>query len=68
MDLNGFKSINDTFGHPAGDSVLREVGLRLRAIVRNTADPVARLGGDEFGIVATHLSGAESASGMALRS
>jgi diguanylate cyclase (GGDEF)-like protein len=67
MDLNGFKSINDVFGHPTGDAVLREVGLRLKTIVRETSDPVARLGGDEFGIVASHLGGAESASGIALR-
>jgi len=67
LDLNGFKSINDVFGHPTGDAVLREIGLRLEGVVRETDDLVARLGGDEFGIVASQLSGAESASGIALR-
>lgn len=67
MDLNGFKTINDVFGHPIGDAVLREVGLRLQHIVREANHLVARLGGDEFGIVARHLNGAESASGIALQ-
>lgn len=67
MDLNGFKSINDTYGHPIGDSVLKEVGLRLQAVVRDTGDHVARLGGDEFGVVLTHIRGAEDANGIALR-
>lgn len=67
MDLNGFKAINDVCGHPTGDAVLREVGLRLKYIAREANYLVARLGGDEFGIVARHLSGAESASGIALQ-
>ena len=50
-DLNGFKSVNDTFGHAAGDAVLVEVGRRLTMAVRGE-DLVARLGGDEFVIVA----------------
>lgn len=50
-DLNGFKSVNDRFGHAAGDAVLVEVARRLRLAVRGE-DFVARLGGDEFVIVA----------------
>jgi diguanylate cyclase (GGDEF)-like protein len=47
LDLNGFKKINDTYGHAAGDDLLRQVGKRLRSIFRAN-DFVARWGGDEF--------------------
>lgn len=56
LDLDGFKGINDTYGHDAGDAVLIEVGRRVSAAVREV-DTVARQGGDEFVVV---LSGAES--------
>ncbi len=62
MDLDGFKDINDTFGHQFGDLLLKEFGQRLRAVLR-TADTVARLGGDEFAVL---LPAAGNAAGAAL--
>jgi diguanylate cyclase (GGDEF)-like protein len=59
-DLDGFKEINDTMGHKAGDTVLREVAGRLSGSVRCT-DTVARIGGDEFVILITDLDHAEMA-------
>lgn len=65
MDINGFKFFNDTFGHPAGDRVLVEVGLALQSACR-TRDVVARYGGDEFLLVLPDL-GREDAVAVADR-
>ena len=64
LDLDGFKPVNDRFGHAAGDFVLRETAARIRARIREE-DTAARLGGDEFCIVVDGLHGAEDARKLA---
>jgi diguanylate cyclase (GGDEF)-like protein len=54
FDLNGFKAINDNYGHGVGDSVLIEIGRRLKGQLR-LGDTVARMGGDEFVVLSTVL-------------
>jgi diguanylate cyclase (GGDEF)-like protein len=66
LDLNGFKQVNDVYGHGVGDEVLTIVGQRLARAARE-GDLVARLGGDEFTILARHLIGPEAAASIALR-
>ena len=66
IDLDGFKPINDRFGHAAGDEVLQRISDRLREVVRG-GDVVARVGGDEFVIVQTTNSGADDARRLADR-
>jgi len=60
VDVNSLKSINDRFGHGAGDAALNHVAAALSGLVRST-DFVARIGGDEFGLVLDHLDGASAA-------
>jgi diguanylate cyclase (GGDEF)-like protein len=66
LDLNGFKRINDVFGHMEGDDLLVVVAGRLRTATRSR-DLAARVGGDEFAVVARHLAGAEGAMKIAVR-
>lgn len=66
LDLDRFKTVNDTLGHPAGDELLKVVAVRLRACVRPD-DLVARLGGDEFAILLEDTSGSDEAVALATR-
>ena len=66
LDLDGFKAVNDTYGHAAGDVVLQTVTDRMLGAVRS-ADLVARLGGDEFAVLCVDVDNAEQATGLADR-
>jgi diguanylate cyclase (GGDEF)-like protein len=59
MDIDGFKQINDRFGHKTGDDVLRQIGARLQSVLRGS-DTVGRLGGDEF-VMVLDCSGPDAA-------
>ncbi len=59
LDLDGFKQINDSYGHPAGDALLVEVAQKLKSHLRES-DVIARVGGDEFSVIIESLSSTES--------
>jgi diguanylate cyclase (GGDEF)-like protein/PAS domain S-box-containing protein/hemerythrin-like metal-binding protein len=64
LDLDGFKAVNDNFGHEAGDAVLKMVARHLLASVRDV-DTVARLGGDEFAIIFDEIEHAQDVAAVA---
>ena len=66
LDLDQFKAVNDTFGHPVGDKLLKMVAERLRGLVRET-DTIARMGGDEFVIVQPFIADPADATALAQR-
>jgi diguanylate cyclase (GGDEF)-like protein len=66
LDLDQFKAVNDTFGHPTGDKLLKIVADRLRGLVRET-DTIARMGGDEFVIVQAPVADPTDATALAQR-
>lgn len=64
LDLDGFKKVNDTLGHDAGDQLLKEASVRFKEAVR-ASDMVARVGGDEFNFILINIGSYENASQMA---
>ena len=69
VDLDDFKPVNDGYGHHAGDHVLKEIGARIRNVVRRS-DTVARIGGDEFVLIlpdTSEVSGAEALASKLIR-
>jgi diguanylate cyclase (GGDEF)-like protein len=66
LDIDQFKMVNDTLGHPVGDELLKSIALRLRGCLRET-DTVARLGGDEFAIIQTSIAGPDDAVDLVTR-
>jgi diguanylate cyclase (GGDEF)-like protein len=66
MDLNAFKAVNDTHGHPEGDELLIEIARALKSVAGPDARP-ARLGGDEFAFVARDLESPEAVAGLGHR-
>ena len=66
LDLDGFKAVNDTLGHDAGDRLLVEIAGRLRRTIRSS-DTAARFGGDEFLVLCEHLAGEDEVEQLAAR-
>jgi diguanylate cyclase (GGDEF)-like protein/PAS domain S-box-containing protein len=66
IDLDGFKGVNDTLGHEAGDILLQQAAARMRRMLRDT-DTVARLGGDEFTIIISEVDGPQGCATLAGR-
>lgn len=66
VDLDRFKHVNDTLGHPVGDELMRQVGQRLQGLV-SEVDTAARIGGDEFAIVQLNIKDAADAIGLSQR-
>ena len=66
LDLDGFKAINDRYGHDAGDYLLFETARRLRAAIRDS-DTAARMGGDEFTVLLEKISRPEDARAVAIK-
>ena len=66
LDLDGFKRVNDSFGHALGDRVLQAVGPRITGVLRES-DTLARLGGDEFCVLLPDVTGATEAAAVAGR-
>ena len=66
LDLDHFKAINDSLGHPVGDALIKEVAAKLQDCVRDT-DTIARLGGDEFLIILANVSDPEIISSIAVK-
>lgn len=66
IDLDDFKTVNDSLGHPAGDAMIVEVADRMRSALRSS-DTAARLGGDEFAVLIESCSGEDEVAGLAKR-
>jgi diguanylate cyclase (GGDEF)-like protein len=64
IDLDHFKGVNDTFGHDAGDTLLKEAARRIESCLRK-ADSVARMGGDEFTVILSRVAGEDDAAMLA---